>query len=162
MTNRIDVEKLKGVYYNNADISCYISSLSDIKQTLATDTDMLCDNNTETSFNDVEDMIVEYIKNLPVSEYNNILDKNSKIMTVLEAYANLLLVISKFSQITTLSTIILIFCDYFSLEYENIICELPNGLKIKLYYELKAHIHKTDILDNLCGINKNDASKPLF
>lgn len=162
MTNRIDVEKLKGIYYNNDDMCCDMSSLSDIKQTLANDTDMLCDNNAESTYNDVEDMIVEYIRNLPVSEYNNILDKNSKMLADLEAYTNLVLVISKYNQIATLSTIILIFCDYFNLKYENIICELPNGLKIKLYYELKAHIYKSDILDELFGINKNDASKPLF
>ncbi len=163
MAERIDVGKLRGIYYNN-DRDSYNdnASLANLKQSLSTDNDSLCVNTTEIAFNDTEDMIVEYIKALPVADYNDISNKNSKILADLEAYVNLVNVIAVFVDITSLSTIILIYCDYFNLKYEKVIAELPNGLKLKLYDELRMHTRNAEILDSLFGFNSKNLSKPLF
>lgn len=163
MAERIDVGKLRGAYYNN-DKDSYgdSASLSSFKQSLSTDNDCLCENTTEIAFNDTEDMIVEYIKALPVAEYNDIANKNSKVLADLEAYVNLVNVIAAFVDIASLSTIILIYCDYFNLKYEKVIGELPNGLKMRLYGELRTHTRNVNMLDALFGFNHNSQSKPLF
>lgn len=163
MSERIDVGKLRGAYYNNdKDMYGDMSSLSSIKQSMASDFDSLCENTTEIAFNDTEDMIVDYIKSMPVANYNDLSNKNSKQLADLEAYVNLVNVVAMFVDITSLSTIILIYCDYFNLKYEKVINELPNGLKIKLYEELKKHTRNTDILDSLFGFGRVNIQKPLF
>lgn len=163
MADRIDVDKLRGTYYNNGkDTYGDMSSLAGMKQSLLTDNDNLCENTTEIAFNDTEDMIVEYIKSMPVADYNDISNKNSKILADLEAYVNLVNVIAMFIDIASLSTIILIYCDYFNLKYEKVINELPNGLKLKLYNELRIHTRNVEVLDSLFGFNPSNMSKPLF
>ena len=163
MADRIDVGKLRGTYYNN-DKDTYgdVLSLSSMKQSLSTDNDCLCENTTEIAFNDIEDMIVEYIKSMPVADYNDISNKNSKVLADLEAYVNLVNVIAMFVDITSLSTIILIYCDYFNLKYEKVINELLNCLKLKLYDELRIHTRNVKVLDSLFGFNQSNMSKPLF
>lgn len=163
MADRIEVVKLRGAYYNN-DKDTYgdVSSLSSMKQTLLTDNDSLCENTTEIAFNDTEDMIVEYIKSMYVADYNDISNKNSKVLADLEAYVNLVKVIAMFIDITSLSTIILIYCDYFNLKYEKVINELPNGLRLKLYDELRIHTRNVKALDSIFGFNQSNMSKPLF
>lgn len=163
MAERIDVGKLRGAYYNNdKEPFSDVSSLSSMKQTMATDNDAIGVNSTEIAFNDTEDMIVDYIKSMPVAEYNDISIKNGKVLADIEAYVNLVNVIAVFVNITSLSTIILIYCDYFNLKYEKVISELPNGLKLKLYDELRSHTRNTEMLDMLFGFNNKNITKPLF
>ena len=163
MAERIDVGKLRGVYYSN-DRDSYVdnASLSSMKIAISTDNESLSVQGPDETFNDVEEEIVEYIKDMPVAGYNDISDKSSKILADLEAYTNLVNVIACFSKIASLSTIILIYCDYFNLKYDKVITELPNGLKVKLYNELKSHTRNHDILDSLFGFEGGLGGNKLF
>lgn len=163
MAERIDVGKLRGVYHSN-DKDSYIdnSSLSNMKRSLSTDNDSLFVSGPDETFNDVEDEIVAFIKTMPVADYNDISNKNSKILADLEAYTNLVNVITCFNKITSLSTIILIYCDYFNLKYKKVIMELPNALKMKLYNELKTHTRNYETLDTLFGFENGIHIKRLF
>lgn len=163
MAERIDVGKLRGVYYSN-DRDSYVdnASLSNMKLAISTDNDSLSVQGPDETFNDVEDEIVAYIKSMPVADYNDISNKSSKILADLEAYTNLVSVVACFNTMTSLSTIILIYCDYFNLKYEKVISELPNGLKVKLYNELKSHTRNHSILDNLFGFENGKHIKRLF
>lgn len=162
MSDRIDVGKLRGIYYNNdKDVCRDTSSLMCVKHCIADDAAFAV-NAIENDFNDIEVMIVDYIKAMPVADYNDLSNKNSKILADIETYTNLINIIAIFADIASLSTIILIYCDYFSLKYERVISELPNGLKIKLYDELKMHTRNKEILNKLFGFNSNNVLKPLF
>ena len=163
MAERIDVGKLRGVYYSN-DKDSYVdsSSLSDMKRALSADADSLSVDGPDETYDDIEDEIVCYIKAMPVAEYNDISNKNTKMLADLEIYTNLVSVIAGFSSVASLSMIILIYCDYFNLKYEKIINELPNGLKIKLYEELRKHTRNRDILDELFGFENTVHVKKLF
>jgi len=163
MAERIDVGKLRGAYYNNSKDSYSDStSLSNMKQSLSLENDALLVNGPDASFNDVETMIVEHIKTMPVADYNDISNKDSKTLADIEAYTNLINVIAMFNDIASLSTIILIYCDYFNLKYHKVIMELPNGLKLKLYDELKMHTRDHSILESLFGFESGSHVKRLF
>lgn len=163
MAERIDVGKLRGAYYNNSKES-YLdnTSLSNMKQNLSLENDALLVSGPDASFNDVETMIVEHIKSMPVADYNDLADKNSKTLADIEAYTNLINIIAIFNDIASLSTIILIYCDYFNLKYNKVIMELPNGLKLRLYNELRVHTHNPSILEGLFGFDNSSNVKRLF
>lgn len=163
MAERIDVGKLRGAYYNNSKESYSDNmSLSNMKQSLSLENDALLVSGPDATFNDVETMIVEHIKSMPVADYNDIANKDSKYLADIEAYTNLINVIAMFNDIASLSTIILIYCDYFNLKYHKVIMELPNGLKLKLYNELRIHTHNPAILEGLFGFENGSHIKRLF
>lgn len=160
--SRIDVNKLRGVYYNN-DSDNYnnsYSSTNDLVDNLSINDELFIDHSMDNLYNDVEEHIVDFISKMPFCDYNNICNKNTKTLAKLEIYYNLLNVIAEFNSITSLSNIVLIYCDYFNLKYETVINELPNGVNMQLYEELKKHTRNIDELDKKFGINKS--IKPLF
>lgn len=163
MTKRIDVGKLRGTYYNN-DKDNYANEVSyvEMQKSLSTDFESLQDNIIDSDFDDIEDRIVAYIQKMPICNYNDIMNVNSSVLDDIEIHTNLIKVYSDFHNLTSFSTIFLIYCDYFNLKYDKVIKDLPNGAKIKLYMELKRFTRNTDNLANLFGFVIDDNTKKLF
>jgi len=163
MTKRIDVGKLRGTYYNNdRDNFTYDVSYADMQRSLSTDFESLQDNGVDIDFDDIENKIVAFIQSMPIRNYNDILNVNTSILDDIEIHTNLIKVYSEFHDITSFSTIFLIYCDYFSLKYDKVIKDLPNGAKIKLYCELRKFTRNGDNLNNLFGFTIDNNTKKLF
>ena len=162
---RIDVGKLRGKYYNNDRDSYYDanSSLSDVKTTMSvSDFDACCNTGGMDEYNDSEEILLEYIKSQPFAGYNDILDEDSESMSRSEMTEYLLQTYIKFQDEMSVSFILLTFCDYFNINYQKIIKDLPNLVQLKLYKELSVYMHDEDLLNTIFSIDIDLSTPSLF
>lgn len=161
---KIDVNKLKGKYYNNDKDSYYDStmSLGDVKTNISvTDTEPSYSDNGEL-YDDLEAVLVDYIRKQPFAEYNNILDDNSQTMTKSEMTDYLLQTYVVFKSEMSLCFVLLTFCDYFNIEYIKLIKELPNSIQTQLYEELLNHTSRKDRLNEVFNFEIDVNTPKLF
>jgi hypothetical protein len=145
---RIDVGKLKGKYYNNDKDNYYETSttLSDIKTSVsATDCDSWYNVDGYDAYNDSEEIVVNYIKSQPFSDYNNMLDENGQSMSKVEMLEYFLKTYIEFQDEMSVSFVLLTFCDYFNINYLKIIKDLPNAIQLKLYHELSKYTRNPEL-----------------
>lgn len=163
--SRIDVGKLKGKYYNNDKDNYYETSttLSGAKMVMSvTDCDTYYNTGYDTGYSDSEEIIVNYIKNQPFAEYNNLLNKDSQLMTKIEMNEYMLQTYMEFQKEMSVSFVLLTFCDYFNINYLRLIKDLPNAIQLKLYYELLKYTNKKDMLDGVFSFDIDPTTPKLF
>lgn len=150
MGKRIDVNKLRGIYYNNdKDSYAEADSISSMKRAMAEDADAFAVNGYGGVVDEIEDGVVKYIKTMYIRECNDIFNADSRKLGIADIPMNLLKIYGVFKNVTSLSNILLIYCDYFNLKYEVVIKDLPNGAKVKLYEELSRYTTNKSLLNDL-------------
>lgn len=150
MGKRIDVNKLRGIYYNNdKDTFAEADSISSMKRVMADDMDVFAVNDYGGMVDEIEESVVNYIKTMDIRDCNDIFNVDSRKLGIAEIPMNLLKIYVIFKNITSLSNILLIYCDYFNLKYDMVIKDLPNGAKVKLYEELSKYTTNKAMLNNL-------------
>lgn len=150
MGKRIDVNKLRGIYYNNdKDSFAESDSISSMKRVMAEDMDVFAVSDYGGVVDEIEESVVNYIKTMDIRDCNDIFNVDSRKLGIADIPMNLLKIYVVFKNITTLSNILLIYCDYFNLKYDSVIKDLPNGAKVKLYEELSKYTTNKALLNNL-------------
>lgn len=150
----IDVSKLKSKYYDgDADYTTDFD-LTDVQKDLtnALNEEALAQIEGD-KFNDVENAITAYIASSPYGKYNNIADENGKKRTAADFITSFMIVYEKFSKDCPLSLMILIFADYFGLDYLSLIRELPNHIQQTLYDNVYSCVKDKSLLN---GFFQND------
>lgn len=159
---RINVDNIRGRYYNNTENIDNTDRICEMKQGLASDLHIFASTEEDSYFySSVEENVIRYIKTLPIKDCNNLLDRRTRKIAVSEIPENILKIYSQFKASITLTLIINIYCDYFSMEYDLVIKQLPNNMKLKLYDELSTHTVNKEYLYSYL-INNSNNCKRLF
>ena len=119
MGKRIDVNKLRGIYYNNdKDTFAEADSISSMKRVMADDMDVFAVNDYGGVVDEIEESVVNYIKTMDIRDCNDIFNMDSRKLGIAEIPMNLLKIYVIFKNITSLSNILLIFNDHIIFEVE--------------------------------------------
>lgn len=159
----IDVKKLKGKYYDNSKEDYYdgSSTLVDAKGDMSISMD---DDNFAYGGNSdgVDEMIIDYIQKQPFRDYNNMLDKDTELMSKIEMSDYFLQTYLEFYKEVSTCAILVVFCDYFNFDYINIIRELPNFIQMNIYNELSKIEKNRELLNDAFSFNIDVNTPKLF
>lgn len=145
---RIDVTKLKSKYYDgDADYTTDFE-LTDVQKDLtnALNEEALAQIEGD-KFTEVENAITAHIASSSYGKHNNIADDTEKKNTASEFVTPFMILYKKFKDDCPLSLMILIFADYFGLDYLSLIRELPNALQQTLYDNVYSCIQDKSLLN---------------
>ena len=145
---RIDVGKLKSKYFDgDADYTTDFT-LTEVQKDLsaALNEEALAEVE-DNKYTEVENEINAYIQSTRYADYNDLSNKESIRMSASELVSFFMKIYEKFSKECPLALLIIIFGDYFSLDYLTLIRELPNFLQETIYHDTYSCVQDKALLN---------------
>lgn len=144
---RVDIGKLKSKYYDgDADYTTDFE-LTDVQRNLSIALNEEALLEIEDNYSEIEIEITEYIRGTQYGKCNNATDKNSIKVSVNELAGFFIKLYEKYSKECSLSLLIIIFGDYFGIDYLNLIRELPNFMQETLYHDTYSCVKDKTLLN---------------
>lgn len=133
---RLNVGKLKSKYYDGEADYTTDFTLSDVQKDLtATLNEEALAKVEDNRYEEVEAKINDFIRSTRYANYNDISKKGANKISASELVTFFMQIYNRFSSQCPLAFLIIVFGDYFALDYLTLIRSLPNYLQETLYHD---------------------------
>jgi hypothetical protein len=145
---RLDTTKLKSKYFDGTADYVTDFTRSEVQKGLsATLNEEALAEVENNGYDEAEDAITNYIASTHYANYNDITNKESAKISASELVSFFIKIYEKFSNECPLALIVIVFCDYFSIEYLRLIRELPNFIQETLYKDVYHCVQDKSLLN---------------